>query len=612
MVRTGWMGHYQPLSWISLALDALLGGPGPEGGLDPAPFHATNLALHALAALAVYALARRCLELCGNSGLGALGGSAFAALFFALHPLRVESVAWVTERRDVLSAPFFVMAVWCWLGRSRSAPASALKARDLALAVALAGVALALFLGSVDRSHPGVLGWGALGAGGLALAAAAWLGSVVCAARAAPSGARWQLAASAALLLVSLGAKAWGIVMPAVLLVCDAWPLRRQVGAATSARGWIALLAEKAPFAALSAVFGVLAGWAQGSQAGTLRTLADHGLGERAAQASYGLWFYPSRTLVPVDLGPIYELPRELSLSEPRFLLPALFVAALTAILVMLRKRWPAALAAWIAFAAIVSPVLGVLQSGLQLVADRYAYLSTIPLALLAGAGMAWVLARAPHARVPTLALGFAWVAALAFASRAQSLHWIDSERLWTRAVAVQPASAMAHLGLGFVELERALAEPDRARRKAALEATGARFELGLQHRELPRLYTNLSLVESSLAELDPERAQARIARSVELSHRALALVQEHGGVEPHLLLSHGVVLARAGRTAEALPYIEAFVRERPDDPAGHMRLAGALFVLQRTEEARRSAQRAVELDPGNAKARAILRSLGG
>lgn len=612
MVRTGWMGHYHPLSWLSLALDEARGGNPQAGGLDPAPFHATNVALHGLAALAVYALALRLLSWQEVRGWVGVVGAAFAALFFAVHPLRVESVAWVTERRDVLCAPFFVLAVWSWLGRRGAAPASALRARPLAAAVAFAAAAVVLFFASVDRGRPGVLEWGALGGTGLALAAAAWIASVACAARAATPGTRWSVVASASLLLVSLGAKAWGIVVPALLLLCDAWPLQRARGSAARARAWGALIAEKAPFAALAVMFGALASWAQASQAGTLRTLADHGLGERAAQASWGLWFYSWRTLVPVGLAPIYELPESLSLFERRYLLAALVVAALTALLILARRRIPAALAAWIAFVVIVSPVLGVLQSGPQLAADRYTYLSAIPLALLAGGGLAMLLERAPPARPIAALVALGWLAILAGASRAQSRFWIDSESLWTRAVAVQPQSPLAHLGLGYVQFERSYAEPDPRRRRAELEAAAARFQLGIELGELPRLYSNLALVEANLAELEPERAAERTARGVQLTHRALVLARERGVPEPELYLCHAVLLARAGRTEESLPFFEAFARERPGDPTAHVRLAGALQALRRDAEAREALERALALDPTNAQARKALREMGG
>ena len=102
-------GFWQPLTWLSFQFDYSL------WGLNPAGFHATNLLLHAAAAVVFYFVA---LELLGGRTKAAL----LAALFFALHPLRVESVAWVTERKGLLSGLFFLLAALSWLkGRARLA-----------------------------------------------------------------------------------------------------------------------------------------------------------------------------------------------------------------------------------------------------------------------------------------------------------------------------------------------------------------------------------------------------------------------------------------------------------------------------------------------------------
>jgi tetratricopeptide (TPR) repeat protein len=611
MLRTGWMGHYQPLSWISLALDFLRGGAGEVGGLDPRTFHATNVALHAAAALAVMVLARRILTLGGVADPArAMLGACLAALVFAVHPLRVESVAWVTERRDVLSTPLLVLSVVAWLRWGRTVRASDLDLRRLAVAGVLAFVALALFVLSVDRGRPGILRWGPAGAGGLALALVSWGGSVVLLARAAPGGARLALGASLALLLLSLGAKAWGIVTPALLLVLDAWPLRRGSGTASPVEAWGRLLLEKAPIAAPCAAFALLATWAQASQAGTMRSLAEHGLGERLAQALYGLAWYPARTLVPAGLAPIYDLPAELSLAQPRFLVPALAVAAVTALLVAWRRRLPALLAAWIAYAVTVSPVLGLTQSGPQLVADRYAYLAGIPFAVLAGGALAVALRLRPRLAPAWIGLSVLAVALLAAGTRAQARVWHDSETLWTHALESQPTSPMAHLGLGYLRLEQALSEPDPGRRREALERTRALLERGLELEELPRLLSNLSLVEGALADLEPARADAHRARALELSERALALARERGGIEAQLQLTHAVHLVRADRLFDALPWFEAFTRDRPRDAQGHLRYGAALLAAERLGEARREAERAVELDPQSAPARELLRAV--
>src|SRR5262249_9501949 len=135
MFGTFYMGHYQPLTWLTYALDYFL------WGVDPFGFHLTSLALHCINALLFYFLALRLLAL----SLGveprprSRPAAFFAALLFAIHPLRVESVAWVTERRDVLSGLFFLATLLCYL---KAAAADAKRERWLAAAVILYALSL--------------------------------------------------------------------------------------------------------------------------------------------------------------------------------------------------------------------------------------------------------------------------------------------------------------------------------------------------------------------------------------------------------------------------------------------------------------------------------------
>jgi Flp pilus assembly protein TadD len=110
MLTTTMMGHWMPTTWITFGVDYLLWGMNPRG------YHLTNLLLHVAAAVAVYFVSLRLLRATMAGGEQALRlGALAAALFFAIHPLRVESVAWVTERRDVLSGFWFVLTVLTYL-----------------------------------------------------------------------------------------------------------------------------------------------------------------------------------------------------------------------------------------------------------------------------------------------------------------------------------------------------------------------------------------------------------------------------------------------------------------------------------------------------------------
>ena len=114
MFTTFHMGPYQPLSWMTYGLDYLL------WGLKPAGYHLTSLLFHAANAVFFYFVCRRLLCIVwANNPIHApwqlSGAAAFAALFFSVHPLRVESVAWATERRDVVSGFFFLATIYCYL-----------------------------------------------------------------------------------------------------------------------------------------------------------------------------------------------------------------------------------------------------------------------------------------------------------------------------------------------------------------------------------------------------------------------------------------------------------------------------------------------------------------
>ncbi|MDX2130603.1 MAG: tetratricopeptide repeat protein [Planctomycetota bacterium] len=395
MFGTAHLGHYQPLTYLSYAIEHSL------FGLDARVFHATNIALHALNAVLVFLLARRLLVLARvtphdgayaeapSTSKGAdqhnpamLIGAAAGALLWAVHPLRVESVAWITERRDVLSA-----------------------------ALLFAGTLA--YLRSAEHPEP------------------------------APASARWYWL-SVALVALSLLAKAWGITFVAVAILLDIYPLRRLSwrAAVTSRRAAAArVLAQKIPFAVLALVFAGIASWAQRTAGpGTVKSLGEWGVAERAAQSAYGLVFYLWKTLWPADLSALYELPIRIVWTDARWASAAVIVTLLGAGAIALRRRVPGVACALAAYAIVVSPVLGVMQSGIQLVADRYSYLAIVPVMILLGAGVAWVWregpARWPHARRAATAFGGVVLLVLGALSWQRSGLWGSTLALWEDAVA--------------------------------------------------------------------------------------------------------------------------------------------------------------------------------
>src|SRR5437899_6317045 len=313
------LGHYIPLTWMTFGLDYLLWGMNPLG------YHLTNLLLHAANAVVFFFVVLRILTRAlpnpSERGEALAVSSGVAALVFAIHPLHVESVAWATERRDVLSGLFYL-------------------------------VTILLYLRACERGERG-RGWYRL---------------------------------SVAVFVCALLSKSMVVNLPVVLLILDVYPLRRLGGAV----GWWSeparrVYVEKIPFVLLAAAASAVALIAQLSHDTMVSVVQLSALG-RLALSVYGLSFYLWKTVAPVNLSPLYELPLTVNPWAPPFIVSYGVVLAITAIVLALRRRVPGLLAAWVASVVVLLPVLGIFQSGPQIAADRYTYLAGLGWAILAGA----------------------------------------------------------------------------------------------------------------------------------------------------------------------------------------------------------------------------------
>ena len=440
------MGHYIPVTWLTFALDYLL------WGMNPAGYHLTSALLHAMSAVLVYQLAVRLLA----AGFGAGGapprviqlGAALAALVWGLHPLRVESVAWITERRDVVSGA-------------------------LALAATLAYVEA-----------------GAEGAGGGAVRRG--------------RGLYWT---AVACFTLAVFAKSIVVGLPLVLLTLDVYPLRR-ISIPPPLRdrtAWRRVLrvgiVEKLPFLAVAALAaGIML--AIGFRWGILAPVSHEDIAPRLALAAYSVVFYLGKTLWPRPLSPLYSLYRPVDPLTLRYLVPAVAVLALTAVLVTLRRRWPAGLTVWTAYIALLLPASGIFPNGPQITADRYSYLPSVGWSILLGALAVWAwrawqarrlstpIARA--ALVSTLVL----VCGLTLLTQRQIAIWRDSITLWRHAAWADPDSDVPLFYLGWALAEggrfdeaRAHFEACLARVPASLPGLRAQFTLHLALVEIGRAH---------------------------------------------------------------------------------------------------------------------------
>ena len=527
MFTTTHQGHWIPLSWLTLGANYALGGMNPWG------YHLGNLAIHAANAVLFYWTARRLLSAAregyGEPALSA--GAACAALLFAVHPLRVESVVWVTERRDVLSVFFFLLAA---LGYLRAVE----HGRDGCLAPAWRALSVAAFLGA-------------------------------------------------------LMSKSSTLMLPAALLLLDLYPLRRL------RLGWRRLLVEKLPYLALAAA-DVVVVWFAVRQAAKLTGLAAHGGAGRAAIVFYSFFYYPWKLVWPVELSPMYEVPPHVDPLQPRFVVAAVVVVLVTAALVALRRRWPGGLAAWTYSALMILPVSGVIHAGFQLVQDRWSYLSGMGFNLLAGGGIAWLLAARARGRVSAViarSVTAGAAAALLFLAGAawdQSKVWADSETLWRWAANLDPGCAMCWNNLG-----------------SALTGLLRHQEAEAAYRRVAALRPMTGMLANNIA--TALRGQRKDAEADEMLRLAIR-------IDPNLtgaLLNLGGHEARMGHFNEALAHLRKAYALDPTFSGTVAELVSALVAAAAAEsragrapEARALYQEALGVQPGNAEARQGLEAL--
>ena len=458
------LGHYAPVTWLSFAVDHAL------WGLRPAGYHLTNVVLHAANAALVSVLAGRLIAAGSSWGPVACRIAGVAtALVWALHPLRVEAVSWVTGRRDVLSAFFLFLTLLAYL-------------------------------------------------------------------KAAEIGARRQVAWLVAAVVahtLALGSKAVVMVLPVVLVALETFPLR---GLSPDPRRWAdpahwAVWARIAPFAVLAIPGAVASYVGQGRGSGMVLLGIERWLDKVLTT----LGFHLERTLVPIGLAPLYELPRVSDLRAPRYWVLALVIATISLTALALWRRWPAGLIAWVWYVAFLAPVTAMAHVGPQITADRYSYLPILgPLTLLGAAAGALVVAahagRVPPAVVRGLGVGgIAVLAGLAGLTWRQQGVWQDTGRLWAHAVAVTPQCVRCHVSLANWLV-------DRGQTEAAIEHYGRALAL------------------------DPGRADLRT--------------------------NVGLALMRMGRPAEAIPHYEAALAQVPDRVAARLSLATALVAAGRLSDA--------------------------
>ena len=386
------LANWIPLTTLSHILDCQI------FGLRAGGHHLVNVLFHAATAMLLFLVLRLM--------TGSLWRSAFVAALFAVHPLRAESVAWVSERKDVLSAFFFMLAIGAYVGyvekRKASSFAKAMEDRESRKQKFFYALTLVFF---------------ALG----------------------------------------LLAKSMVATLPFVLLLLDWWPLARlkaegrrlkEEGGEQRTAGlpfW-GLVKEKIPLLALSAGACAAAALVPG-----LVVMDAHRLPllERIGNAVVSYAIYLGQMVFPVGLAIPYPNPPN---GQPigKVCLAFVLLAAISAGVVVWRKKRPCLLAGWLWYLGMLVPVIGIIQISPDAShADRYTYLPGIGLAM----AVTWAVADASagwrYRRVVLGGLMMAVIGALTVCAHSQTSYWKDDESLWRRALACTSGNYVAEHNLG-------------------------------------------------------------------------------------------------------------------------------------------------------------------
>jgi tetratricopeptide (TPR) repeat protein len=555
------VGHWQPLTLLSHALDCQV------YGLNPAGHHLTSVILHATNTIVLFLLLRLL--------TGSTTRSAAVAALFSLHPLRVESVAWISERKDVLSAFFGLLSLWAYVAYAKS--------RE----------------GQTESAN---------------------------------SQQATQFYISAVVLLaLGLMSKAMLVTWPCVMLLLDYWPLNRlgQLSRAEfSLSRFRQLILEKIPFFALSGASCVATFLAARADA-AYAPLQDISIRTRILNALIAYGRYIGKSIWPLNLSPIYPYLED----WPRWeiVLAPLLLVVLTALAIWKRNRRPYWSVGWAWFLGVLVPVIGLVQVGSQSMADRYTYIPTIGLLIAVVWTVADVAASHMWRRRVTVMMTTAALVGCALLTQRQLMYWQNTETLFRHAIAISSDNFIAWNNLGFYFAEFHESKQAEQCLRAALafkpgnfysleklasvfidegryaEAeTGARKALEVNprmsaaHRTLGLALMKQGKAAEAIKEyeealrLDPDNATAHynlgnaLAR-LEQFDKAREQFQETVRLDPTNADAHNnlaYMLVREGKLGEATSEFKAALRFRPDSWHARYGLGDALVRQGKLKEA--------------------------
>ena len=559
--------NWHPLTWVSHMLDCQF------YGLSPGGHHLTNILLHTATAILLFLILRQM--------TGALWRSAFVAAVFAIHPLRVESVAWVAERKDVLSGLFFMLTIGAYVRyaqrRSRVEPSSLRSAASGSREPRAQAVsALDPRLSALDYCL--VLLFFALG----------------------------------------LMCKPMLVTLPLVLVLLDYWPLNRlRADAATETVFRLAgrlvprrLVFEKLPLLGLAVASCAVTIFAQTK---SILPFENMSLSLRVGNALISCVAYLGQMFWPSGLAVLYPFTAG-GVGVSEVVLSLVLLAGISTGVFILRRRRPCFLTGWLWYLIMLAPVIGIVQVGAQARADRYTYLPQIGLYLLLTWAAADLCAGWRHRRVVLGGGSTIILMALIFCARAQTAYWRNSESLWTHTLACTSDNFIGHNNLGIALLKTGNVDEAMVHYQMALEI---KPDFAEAHNNLGNFLFQKGSVDEAIVhyqkalEINPDYAEAHYNLGYALLKmgnvdEAIAHLQKALQINPDYAEAHnnlGYALIQKGRVDEATAHFQKALQINPDYADAHNNLGNILLEKGSVDEAIIHFQKALQIKPDFAEA---------
>jgi lipoprotein NlpI len=563
--------NWHPLTWISHALDYAVWGLNPWG------HHLTNIVLHGVNTFLVVLLIMLLLEAArerpaGQGGTGFLNDrtillvGAGTGLLFGLHPLHVESVAWVAERKDLLCALFFLLSMMMYVKYARSQGSGVRRQESEGGGKAKVG-AKRIFI----NKH--------------------YLLSLV-------------------LFVLALMSKPMAVTLPIVLLILDWNPLER----IRSLRTLQAACVEKLPFFILSLASSIVTVFAQ-KAGGALVAFESEPLLKRVIVASHSVIAYLVKLILPTGLKPFYSYPRNASIMTFEYVAAIFLVAGIAVIAIMTARKHKELMSIWCYYVVTLIPVLGIVQVGGQAMADRYVYLPGIGPFFGASLLFVWgsekikgsVLWSRVYRPVSLVVISALFVT-LSLLTVRQIGIWNNSIVFWNRVVAQDPERfplAYNNRGIAFEDQGRfndALADFNKAltmnpsyvnayyNRGKTLDAMGERDAAIADYNKVLDLNPRNYFACNNLGVLFGKAGSFRIA--MEYFNRAITINPQYADS----YFNRGLTFLIAGSDEEALEDFNRTIALKSDFSPAYFKRAALYFKTGRQELALNDLRKACNL----------------